>query len=88
MIHIIDNYYAVPNNMGFTLIQDKGKLDKDGNKICTTIGYCGDIAEVCWLAYKAVAGEKIGKRDMEFAEAIQVMKETKEMIHKILEGLI
>lgn len=69
-------------------MQDKGKFDKDGNKLNTTIGYCGDIAEVCWLAYKVAAGEKVAERDMELAEAIQIMKETKEMIYKALEGLM
>lgn len=87
MIHIISNYYAIPNNTGFTLVQDKGKVDKDGKEIYATIGYCGDIAEVCWLAYKVAAGERIAERDMELSEAIQVMKETKEMIHNALEGL-
>lgn len=28
MIHLIDNYYALDNNMGFTLAQDKGKTDR------------------------------------------------------------
>ena len=88
MIHIISNYYADPNNTGFTLVQDKGKVDQKGNMLKTTIGYCGDIAEVCWLAYKVAAGEKIAERDMEFSEAIQIMKETKEEIYKALEGLV
>lgn len=32
MIHLIENYYADPNNMGFTLVIDKGRKDKDGKK--------------------------------------------------------
>lgn len=87
MIHIINNYYAVPNNMGFTVVQDKGKVDKDGNKLNTIIGYCGNIEEVCHLAYNVAAGEKVAERDMELSEAIQIMKDTKQMIHKALEGL-
>ena len=39
MVHLIENYYALPNNMGFTLAVDKGKTDKEGNKIYDTIGY-------------------------------------------------
>ena len=39
MVHLIENYYALTNNMGFTLAVDKGKTDKEGNKIYDTIGY-------------------------------------------------
>ena len=45
MVHLIENYYALPNNMGFTLAVDKGKTDKEGNKIYDTIGYCGSFEE-------------------------------------------
>ena len=31
MVHLIENYYALTNNMGFTLAVDKGKTDKEGN---------------------------------------------------------
>lgn len=43
MVHLIENYYAIPNNMGFTLAVDKGKTDKEGNKTYDTIGYCGSF---------------------------------------------
>lgn len=33
MIHLIENYYADPNNMGFTLVIDKGRKDKDGKTV-------------------------------------------------------
>ena len=33
MLHLIENYYAIPNNMGFTLAHDKGRTDNEGNPI-------------------------------------------------------
>lgn len=32
MVHLIKNYFAIPNNMGFTLVTDKGRTDKEGKK--------------------------------------------------------
>ena len=49
MIHLIENYYADPNNMGFTLVIDKGRKDKDGKTLYDTVGYCGSFEEVIYL---------------------------------------
>ena len=54
MVHLIENYYALPNNMGFTLAVDKGKTDKGGNKIYDTIGYCGSFEETISLLRRKV----------------------------------
>ena len=43
MIHLIKNYYADPNNMGFTLLEQKKTKDKDDNPTYNTIGYCGSL---------------------------------------------
>lgn len=39
MIHLIKNYYAAPNNMGFTLLKEKNRKDKKGNTTYETLGY-------------------------------------------------
>lgn len=64
MIHLIENYYAIPNNMGFTLAIDKGKTDKEGNKTYDTIGYCGSFEETISLLRRKVifSGSKKKKR--------------------------
>ena len=54
MVHLIENYYAIPNNMGFTLAVDKGKTDKEGNKTYDTIGYCGSFEETVSLLRRKV----------------------------------
>lgn len=84
MIHIIDSIYAIPNNMGFTVVRKK---DKEDSKTPVTIGYCGDLEEACHLAYKSAVSEKTIGKNMELSGAIQIMKDTKQMIHKALEGL-
>ena len=59
MVHLIENYYALPNNMGFTLAVDKGKTDKEGNKIYDTIGYCGSFEETVSLLRRKVVDQRL-----------------------------
>lgn len=85
MIHVIDNYYAIPNGNGFTVGQPTDKFDKKtGKQVYRTIGYCGDLKEVCWLVMKERTNQIASEKNMELAEAIEIMKETKEMIRKAL----
>lgn len=63
MVHLIENYYAIPNNMGFTLAVDKGKTDKDGNKIYDTIGYCGSFEEAVSLLRRKVVDARAVKEN-------------------------
>lgn len=86
MIHIIGDYYAKPNNMGFTVLKKKG-LNKKGQQTYLTVGYCGNMSEVCWLVYQAAVGDRLQERDTELKEAIEIMKETRDMIYKQLEVL-
>lgn len=87
MIHLIDNYYALDNNMGFTLAQDKGRTDKDGKKLYETIGYCGNIEEVIFLLKRKVPSDKLKGDLYELSEALTVIRETTEEIKKAMEGL-
>ena len=59
MVHLIENYYAIPNNMGFTLAQDKGRTDKEWNPLYDTVGYCGNFEEVILLLKRKVVGDKL-----------------------------
>lgn len=74
MVHLIENYYAIPNNMGFTLALDKGKTDKDGNKIYDTIGYCGSFEEAVSLLRRKVVDQRLQNGSYELSEALENMK--------------
>lgn len=83
MIHITKNYYAKPDgDIGFNLVQKR--KDKNGNDTYSILGYCGNIEEVVRLAYRHLTGKICAERDMELKEAIQIMKDTREMIREAL----
>ena len=80
MVHLIENYYAIPNNMGFTLAVDKGKTDKEGNKIYDTIGYCGSFEETVSLLRRKVVDQRLQNGSYELSEALAVIENVKEEI--------
>ncbi len=75
MIHLIENYYADPNNMGFTLVIDKGRKDKDGKALYDTVGYCGSFEEVIYLLKRKVVNDRLKEEPMELREALQVIRD-------------
>lgn len=88
MIHLIKNYYADPNNMGFTLLEQKKSKDKDGNPTYNTIGYCGSFEEVIFLLKRKVVDQKLKSRSMELSEALAVIRETTEEIKNEINGVL
>ena len=80
MVHLIENYFALPNNMGFTLAVDKGKTDKEGNKIYDTIGYCGSFEETISLLRRKVVDQRLQNGLHELSEALTVIENVKEEI--------
>ena len=77
---MIENYYALTNNMGFTLAVDKGKTDKEGNKIYDTIGYCGSFEETVSLLRRKVVDQRLQNGSYELSEALAVIENVKEEI--------
>lgn len=75
MIHLIENYYADPNNMGFTLVIDKGRKDKDGKALYDTMGYCGSFEEVIYLLKRKVVNDRLKEESVELREALQVIRD-------------
>ena len=80
MVHLIENYYALTNNMGFTLAVDKGKTDKEGNKIYDTIGYCGSFEETVSLLRRKVVDQRLQNGSYELSEALAVIENVTEEI--------
>lgn len=85
MIHLIENYYAIPNNMGFTLAVDKGKTDKEGNKTYDTIGYCGSFEETVSLLRRKVVDQRLQNGLYELSEALEIIQATAEEIKAAIE---
>ena len=88
MIHLIGNYYADPNNMGFTLLEQRKTKDKDGNHTYNTVGYCGSLEETVFLLKRRVVDQKLKSRSMELTEALTVIKETTEEIKNAINGVL
>lgn len=84
MVHLIENYYAIPNNMGFTLAVDKNKTDKKGNKVYDTIGYCGSFEEVIFLLKRKAVDQRLQNGLYELSEALMVIRATTEEIQSAL----
>ena len=88
MIHLIQNYYADPNNMGFTLVIDKGRKDKDGKALYDTVGYCGNFEEVIYLLKHKVVNDRLKTEPMELREALQVIRDTTREITEVMKEVI
>lgn len=88
MIHLIDNYYADPNNMGFTLLEQRQAKGKDGNPTYNTLGYCGSFEETIFLLKRKVVDQKLKSRSMELTEALAVIRETTEEIKNAVNGVL
>lgn len=87
MIHLIKNYYATPNNMGFTLLKKKSRKDKEGNPVYETIGYCGNFEEAILLLKRRVVNDRLSEGSMELAEALQVIRDTTREITDAIKGV-
>lgn len=88
MIHLIGNYYADPNNMGFTLLEQKSGKDKDGNATYNTIGYCGSFEETIFLLKRKVVDQRLKSQPMELSEALAIIRETTEEIKNAVNGVL
>lgn len=86
MIHLIENYYAAPNNMGFTLLKDKGRKDKEGNPVYETMGYCGSFEEVVLLLKRRVVADRL-QVSMELSDALQIIRDTTKEITDAMKGV-
>ena len=88
MIHLIGNYYADPNNMGFTLLEQRKSKDNDGNPTYNTVGYCRSFEETAFLLKRKVVDQKLKSHSMELTEALTIIKETTEDIKNAINGVL
>lgn len=88
MIHLIENYYAEPNNMGFTLMKIEKKKDEEGNpkESIATLGYCGNFENTVFLLKRKMVDQRLKRGSMELSEALEVIRNTTEEIKQAIEG--
>lgn len=84
MLHVIDNYYAISNNYGYTVAKDTGRKDKDEKPVYTTLGYVGGLKEVIELVCKDSLHNRITEGDMELKQALEFIKEQTDRIEEVL----
>lgn len=84
MLHVIDNYYAISNNYGYTVARDTGRKDKDENPVYTTLGYVGGLKEVLELVCKDSLHNRITEGDMELKQVLEFIKEQTNRIEEAL----
>lgn len=87
MLHVIDNYYAISNNYGYTVVRDTGRKDKEQNPVYTTLGYVGGLKEVLEIVCKDSLHNRITEGDMELKQALEFVREQTERILKAMVGV-
>lgn len=87
MLHIIDGYWAQPNNYGYTVIRDAGRLNRNNNPVRTTLGYVGSLEEVLELVKKDILHNHIKEESMELNEALRLIREQTNRILKAMVGI-
>lgn len=87
MLHITDNYYAISNNYGYTVVRDTGKKDKKESPVYTTLGYVGTIKEVVELVCKDKLHNRITEGDMELKQALEFVREQTDRVLKAMVGV-
>lgn len=87
MLHIIDGYWAQPNNYGYTVIRDAGRLNRNNNPVRITLGYVGSLEEVLELVKKDMLHNHIREESMELDEALRLIREQTDRILKAMVGI-
>lgn len=87
MLHIIDGYWAQPNNYGYTVIRDAGRLNKNNDPVRITLGYVGSLEEVLELVKKDMLHNHIKEESMELDEALRLIREQTNRILKAMVGI-
>lgn len=87
MLYVADNYCAISNNYGYTVVRDTGKKDKKESPVYTTLGYVGTIKEVVELVCKDKLHNRITEGDMELKQVLEFIKEQTDRMEKALRGV-
>lgn len=87
MLYVADNYYAISNNYGYTVVRDTGKKDKKESPAYTTLGYVGTIKEVVELVCKDKLHNRITEGDMELKQALEFVREQTDRVLKAMIGV-
>lgn len=87
MVHVIDNYYALSNNSGYTAVRDTGKVDKKGKTVYATLGYCGNLKEVLLIVLRDLVHERVSVSTMELKQALDYIEQQTNRIMDAMKGI-
>ena len=84
MLHIIDDYYAKGDTLGYTVMRQK-ESKKTGDIIYSTLGYCTSLVECIDIVIKDSTQEKIsGKEVIELVEALEFIKRQRRKVEEAI----
>ena len=84
MLHIIDDYYAKGDTLGYTVMRQK-ESKKTGDIIYSTLGYCTSLVECIDIVIKDSTQEKInGEGVIELVEALEFIKYQRRRIEEAI----
>lgn len=82
MVHLSGNFYADCSRMGATLEELKG--EKNGEKNFKILGYYTTFRECVEGASHFLVMDKLSEKDMDFQEAVSIVRETYEQFRESL----
>lgn len=83
MIQLYKDYYAKVDDNCYTLVFDKRKTDKEGNKLYDSIGYYGTLKSCINGLRRHLEKKELQKADLSLQEAIKKIQEVGETIKGI-----
>lgn len=84
MLHIIDDYYAKGDTLGYTVMRQK-ESKKTGDIIYSTLGYCTSLVECIDIVIKDSTQEKIsGEEVIELVKALEFIKRQRRKVEEAI----
>lgn len=90
MIKLTENYVVQVDVHNYTLLRDRGRVDKDGKPTYETLGYYGDLAGAINGAIQHMTRLRLSDGKHDLADALRVIRECtgefKGLLEKVMEG--
>lgn len=87
MIHLIGKYYMEVDERNYTVVKEKDKLDKNGNKTYTHVGYCSSCLDAMKLLQRTVVADRLKGADMSLSQALEAIREQTKIVEDAMNGI-
>lgn len=87
MIHLIGKYYMEVDERNYTVVKEKEKPDKNGNKTYGHVGHCSSCLDAMRLLQRRVVADKLKDSDMELSEALMIIREQTKIVADAMRGI-